>query len=122
MKRKPLPDVICLPHGSAANWRPPLTRRRIAAIGGGLAILRSGDRVRIDLNKRTADILISKEEYDQRRAELQANGGYKYPRSQSPWQDIQRKLVGGLAEGMVLKPAVKYKRIVRTYGTPRDNH
>jgi dihydroxy-acid dehydratase len=93
-----------------------------AAVGGGLAILRSGDRVRIDLNKRTADILISKEEYDQRRAELQANGGYKYPRSQSPWQDIQRKLVGGLAEGMVLKPAVKYKRIVRTYGTPRDNH
>ncbi|MCZ8185364.1 MAG: dihydroxy-acid dehydratase family protein [Beijerinckiaceae bacterium] len=93
-----------------------------AAIGGGLAILRSGDRVRIDLNKRSADILISKEEYDSRRAELAANGGYKYPRSQSPWQDIQRKLVGGLAEGMVLKPAVKYKRIVRTHGTPRDNH
>ncbi|MCZ8376249.1 MAG: dihydroxy-acid dehydratase family protein [Beijerinckiaceae bacterium] len=93
-----------------------------AAIGGGLAILRSGDRVRIDLNKRSADILISKEEYDRRRAELAANGGYKYPRSQSPWQDIQRKLVGGLAEGMVLKPAVKYKRIVRTHGTPRDNH
>lgn len=39
MKRKPLPDVICLPHGSAANWRPPLTRRRIAAIGGGLLFL-----------------------------------------------------------------------------------
>ena len=93
-----------------------------AAIGGGLAILRSGDRVRIDLNKRTADILISKEEYDTRRTELAANGGYKYPRSQSPWQDIQRKLVGGLAEGMVLKPAVKYRRIVRTHGTPRDNH
>lgn len=39
MKRKSLPDVICLPHGSAANWRPPLTRRRIAAIGGGLLFL-----------------------------------------------------------------------------------
>lgn len=39
MKRKSLPDVICLPHGSAANWRPPLTRLRIAAIGGGLLFL-----------------------------------------------------------------------------------
>jgi len=93
-----------------------------AAIGGGLAILRTGDRLRIDLNKRKADILISDAEYDERRAALKANGGYQYPKSQSPWQDIQRKLVGGLAEGMVLKSAVKYKRIVRTYGTPRDNH
>lgn len=39
MKRKSLPDVICLPHGSAANWRPPLTRQRVAAIGGGLLFL-----------------------------------------------------------------------------------
>ena len=39
MKRKSHPYVICLPHGSAANWRPPLTRRRIAAIGGGLLFL-----------------------------------------------------------------------------------
>jgi dihydroxy-acid dehydratase len=93
-----------------------------AAVGGGLAVLKMGDRVRIDLNKRTANILISKEEFDERRATLKANGGYKYPKSQSPWQEIQRKMVDGLAEGMTLKPAVKYKRIVRTYGTPRDNH
>ena len=93
-----------------------------AALGGGLAILRSGDRVRIDLTKRSADILIPAEEYASRRAELKANGGYKVPRSQSPWQEIQRKLTDGLAEGMVLKPAVKYRRIVRTHGTPRDNH
>lgn len=93
-----------------------------AAVGGGLAVLKTGDRVRIDLNKRSANILISEAEFDQRRAELKANGGYKYPKSQSPWQDIQRRMVDGLADGMVLKPAVKYKRIVRTYGTPRDNH
>ena len=85
-------------------------------------MLKSGDRIRIDLGKRTANILISEDEYTARQAELKANGGYKYPRSQSPWQDIQRKLVDGLAEGMTLKPATKYKRIVRTYGTPRDNH
>ena len=39
MKRKSLPDVICLPHGSAANWRPPLTRRRMAGIGAGVLFL-----------------------------------------------------------------------------------
>ena len=69
-----------------------------------------------------ANILICEEEVAKRTAELKAAGGYKYPKSQSPWQDIQRKLVDGLADGMVLKPAVKYKRIIRTHGTPRDNH
>ncbi|MGL4240957.1 MAG: IlvD/Edd family dehydratase, partial [Beijerinckiaceae bacterium] len=77
-----------------------------AATGGGLALLKTGDRVRIDLKKRTADILISDAELEKRRAELKAAGGYKYPKSQTPWQEIQRKIVGELSEGMVLKPAV----------------
>jgi dihydroxy-acid dehydratase len=93
-----------------------------AATGGGLAILKTGDRVRIDLNKRTADILISKEEYDRRRTELQGHGGYRYPGHQTPWQEIQRGLVDEFSEGMVLKPAVKYQRIAATKGIPRDNH
>jgi dihydroxy-acid dehydratase len=93
-----------------------------AATGGGLAILRTGDRVRIDLNKRTADILISKEEYDKRRAALQGHGGYKFPGHQTPWQEIQRGIVDEFSEGMVLKPAVKYQRIAKTKGIPRDNH
>lgn len=59
---------------------------------------------------------------DGRQAELKANGGFKYPKSQTPWQEIQRKTVDDLAQGMVLKNAVKYRRIVRTHGTPRDNH
>ncbi len=92
-----------------------------AATGGGLAILQTGDRVRIDLNKRTADILISREEYDRRRAELQGRGGYRYPAHQTPWQEIQRGLVDEFSEGMVLKPAVKYQRIAATKGIPRDN-
>jgi dihydroxy-acid dehydratase len=93
-----------------------------AATGGGLAVLKSGDRVRIDLNKRTADILISKEEYDGRRTSLQGHGGYRYPQHQTPWQEIQRGLVDEFSAGMVLKPAVKYQKIAATKGIPRDNH
>ena len=94
-----------------------------AATGGGLAILKTGDRVRIDLNKRTADILISKEEYDKRRAD--AAGPRRLssiPQHQTPWQEIQRGIVDELSNGMVLKPAVKYQRIAKTKGIPRDNH
>ena len=92
-----------------------------AATGGGLAILQTGDQVRIDLNKKTANILVSKKEIDKRKRKLNEDGGFKIPKSQSPWQEIQREMVGELSEGMVLKPAVKYKRIA-VKGTPRDNH
>ena len=93
-----------------------------AASNGGLALLKTGDRVRIDLNKRTADILISAEELEKRRKDLLAQGGYQSPESQTPWQEMQREMVGELSEGMVLKPAVKYQRIDATKGVPRDNH
>jgi dihydroxy-acid dehydratase len=93
-----------------------------AATGGGLALLKTGDRVRIDLNKRTADILISKTEYAKRRRALEKSGGYKIPGSQTPWQEIQRGMVDELSNGMVLKPAVKYQKIAATKGIPRDNH
>jgi dihydroxy-acid dehydratase len=93
-----------------------------AAAGGGLAVLKTGDRVRIDLGRRTANILISDAELAQRRAELERAGGYKYPASQTPWQEIQRGMVDQLADGMVLKPAVKYQRVAETFGVPRDNH
>jgi dihydroxy-acid dehydratase len=93
-----------------------------AAAGGGLALLRSGDRVRIDLNKGEANILISDAELAARRAELQKHGGYHYPKSQTPWQEIQRGMVEQLADGMVLTPAVKYQRVAQTSGIPRDNH
>jgi dihydroxy-acid dehydratase len=93
-----------------------------AANGGGLALLRTGDRVRIDLGKRTADILVSAEELEARRAELAQAGGFAYPESQTPWQEIQRGLVDELSNGMVLKPAVAYQRIAETKGVPRHNH
>jgi dihydroxy-acid dehydratase len=88
---------------------------------GGLALLRTGDRIRIDLGKGNADILLSKEELAKRRVALEARGGFHYPESQTPWQEIQRSMVDQLADGMVLKPAVKYHRIAQT-SVPRDNH
>jgi dihydroxy-acid dehydratase len=93
-----------------------------AAAGGNLAILRTGDRIRIDLNTRSANMLVPEAEIAKRQAELKEAGGYRFPKSQTPWQAMQRKEVDGLANGMVLKNAVKYRRVVRTHGTPRDNH
>jgi dihydroxy-acid dehydratase len=93
-----------------------------AAAGGGLALLRTNDRVRIDLDKGEANILISPEELAERRAALQADGGFHFPQHQTPWQEIQRSMVDQLGQGMVLKPAVKYQKVAQTYGVPRDNH
>ncbi|MGN6144340.1 MAG: IlvD/Edd family dehydratase [Mesorhizobium sp.] len=93
-----------------------------AAVGGGLALLKTGDRVRIDLRKGAADILISDEELAKRRAALNGNGGYHYPKHQTPWQEIQRAMVDQFDQGMVLKPAVKYQDVAHTAGMPRDNH
>jgi dihydroxy-acid dehydratase len=92
-----------------------------AATGGGLALLKSGDRVRIDLKNRTANILITDKELAERKAAF-AKTGLKIPESQTPWQEIQRSMVDELSHGMVLKPAVKYQRIHKTKGIPRDNH
>ncbi len=93
-----------------------------AAADGGLALLRTGDRVRIDLNLGRADILISDEELAERRQALEAAGGYAYPPHQTPWQEIQRSLVGQLESGAVLEHAVKYHRIIDRFGLPRDSH
>jgi dihydroxy-acid dehydratase len=93
-----------------------------AAVGGGLALLRTGDRVRIDLGRRTADILISDAELAERRAALEKAGGYPFPASQTPWQEIQRSMVDQLSDGMVLKPAVEYHRVAQKFPVPRDNH
>ena len=93
-----------------------------AAANGGLAILKTGDKVRIDLRKGSANILITKEDYNKRMAALLKKGGYAYPADQTPWQEIQRSMVDQFDGGMVLKPAVKYQRVAQTKGTPRDNH
>lgn len=93
-----------------------------AAAGGTLALLRTGDRVRIDLNRGTADVLIDDAEIAARRAALTAAGGYAYPASQTPWQEMQRSVVGQLGTGAILEGAEAYQRIAQTRGLPRDNH
>jgi dihydroxy-acid dehydratase len=93
-----------------------------AAAGGGLAVLKNGDKVRIDLNKGECNLLISDVELKERHAELEASGGYKVPESQTPWQEIFRKETDQLAQGMVLKGAVKFQRVGKVHPVPRDNH
>ncbi|WP_294327690.1 IlvD/Edd family dehydratase [uncultured Sphingomonas sp.] len=93
-----------------------------AAAGGGLALLRTGDRVRIDLGKGRADVLLSDEELAARRQELEAAGGYQYPASQTPWQAIQRSVVGQMSTGAILEGAEAFQQIAQTRGLPRDNH
>lgn len=92
-----------------------------AATGGGLALVQSGDKVRIDLSECSANIMISDEELATRKAKLDADGGYPYPENQSPWQEYFRDLVEPFSEGMVLRGAPKYQSIAKK-GIPRDNH
>ena len=89
-----------------------------AAVGGGLALLQTGDRIRIDLGKRSANVLISDEELAQRRRDL------KLPEfvNQTPWQELYRATVGQLADGGVIETAVKYQRVAERFGVPRNNH
>lgn len=92
-----------------------------AAAGGALALLRSGDQVRIDLNTFTVDILVTEKELDVRAKELEANGGYIVRPSQTPWQQYFRELVQPLAEGMILRDADTYQRVAQNK-KPRHNH
>ncbi|KQT33622.1 dihydroxy-acid dehydratase [Sphingomonas sp. Leaf412] len=93
-----------------------------AAAMGGLALIRTGDSVRIDLARGTADVLIDAEELAARRQTLIQDGGYAYPASQTPWQEMQRSVVGQMQTGAILEGAEKYQRIAQTRGLPRDNH
>jgi dihydroxy-acid dehydratase len=93
-----------------------------AAVGGGLAVLRNGDRIRVDLRKGEVNVLLSVAELAKRQQELAAAGGYQYPESQTPWQEMQRAAIGQFEGGAVLEAAVKYQKIARTKGIPRHNH
>ncbi|HST92493.1 MAG TPA: dihydroxy-acid dehydratase, partial [Brevundimonas sp.] len=93
-----------------------------AAAGGDLALLRTGDRVRVDLNARTVNVLIPEAELAGRREALRQAGGYSHPPHQTPWQEIQRGMISQLETGAVLEPAVKYHRIIDRFGVPRDSH
>src|SRR5690349_18685223 len=93
-----------------------------AAADGGLAILKTGDQVRIDLKKGSANILISDDEVRKRYAELKANGGFKHPPNQTPWQEIYRNTVGQQSTGACMELATRYQNVAGTFGVARDNH
>jgi dihydroxy-acid dehydratase len=93
-----------------------------AAVGGGLALLQTGDRVRVDLAKGQANIEISPEELAERRARLAASGGFPYPENQTPWQELYRSTVGQHDTGACMELAVRYRDLAARFGVPRHSH
>ena len=87
-----------------------------SAIGGGLAWLKTGDTIQIDLNKFTANMLVDHDEIENRKKD----GPPKYPENQTPWQEIYRNNVGHMSDGGVLENAVNYQKVKKSL--PRDNH
>jgi len=117
--KKGITELPCIGDGrqSGTSGSPSiLNASPESATGGGLAWLRTGDIVVIDLNKYTADMLVSPEEIEVRKKD----GVPSYPASQTPWQEIQRNYIGELANGGVLENAVKYQKVKKDL--PRDNH
>ena len=117
--KKGITELPCIGDGrqSGTSGSPSiLNASPESATGGGLAWLRTGDTVVIDLNKYTADMLVSPEEIEARKKD----GVPSYPASQTPWQEIQRNYVGELANGGVLENAIKYQKVKKDL--PRDNH
>ncbi|MEN5364155.1 IlvD/Edd family dehydratase [Brevundimonas intermedia] len=93
-----------------------------AAAGGGLAVVRDGDCIRVDLTLGRVDVRLSSDELALRRARLESDGGYAYPASQTPWQALHRSHVGPLSTGAILEGAETFQRVDQTFGVPRDNH
>jgi dihydroxy-acid dehydratase len=93
-----------------------------AAAGGGLALLATGDRIRVDLQRGEVNVLVHEAELRRRQEALAADGGYRSPPSQTPWQELQRNVSGQLETGAVLEPAVKFQRIAQSQGIPRHSH
>jgi dihydroxy-acid dehydratase len=93
-----------------------------AAAGGNLALLETGDRVRVDLDRGEANILLPAEALAERRARLEASGGFRYPESQTPWQEIYRNTVGQQSTGACLELAIRYRDLIARFRTPRHSH
>ncbi len=93
-----------------------------AAVGGALAVLQSGDRIRIDLGRRLVTLMVGDAELAARVAALAAAGGVAVPPSQTPWQELARAITGQYPGGAVIEAAVPYQRIAQVRGLPRDSH
>ncbi|MBR7974804.1 dihydroxy-acid dehydratase family protein [Burkholderia vietnamiensis] len=89
-----------------------------AAVGGGLALLRTDDRIRVDLNRRTVDVLVDEAELARRRE----TATFAAPPAQTPWQELYRRFVGQLSTGGCLEPATLYLKVIERHGNPRHSH
>jgi dihydroxyacid dehydratase/phosphogluconate dehydratase len=89
-----------------------------AAVGGGLSLLRTNDRIRVDLNSRRVTVLVDEEELARRRE----MAGFEIPPAQTPWQELYRQTVGQLSTGGCLEPATLYLKVIETRGDPRHSH
>ncbi|WP_297841540.1 dihydroxy-acid dehydratase, partial [Pseudomonas sp.] len=120
--KKGIDSLPCLGDGrqSGTSASPSiLNMSPEAAVGGGLALLRTNDRLRVDLNTRSVNVLVSDEEMAERRRAWQPS----YPASQTPWQELYRQLVGQLSTGGCLEPATLHLRVIaRSGGEPRHSH
>ncbi|MDN3526279.1 IlvD/Edd family dehydratase [Halomonas sabkhae] len=122
--RRGIESLPCLGDGrqSGTSGSPSiLNASPEAATGGPLALLQSGDRLRVDLGRCEVRLQVDDAELAVRRERLEAAGGYGYPADQTPWQQIQRSLVEPLADGMTLRDATAYRDVARR-SPPRDNH
>jgi dihydroxy-acid dehydratase len=114
-------DLACMGDGrqSGTSGSPSILNvSPESAVGGGLAILETGDKVRVDLNLRTVDVLLPTEELDKRKAAWVAD----YPESQTPWEEIYRSMVGQMDTGACLEPATMFVNIIEERGEARDSH
>ncbi|WP_018155180.1 IlvD/Edd family dehydratase [Demetria terragena] len=93
-----------------------------AAAGGNLALLQTGDRIRVDLAKGTVNVDLDPAELQERRARLEAAGGYAVPPSQTPWQQLHRDHVNQLDVGMAFDLASDYQQVCALTSLPRFNH
>ena len=89
-----------------------------SAIGGDLGVVKTGDQIKIDLNKRRVDLLITQSEFKIRRKKRKI---FKF-NNQTPWQEIFRDTVGQLEDGACINSRGKFLKVSSTKGIPRDSH
>jgi dihydroxy-acid dehydratase len=89
-----------------------------AAVGGGLSLLRTNDRIRVDLNSRSVNVLVDEDELARRRE----TATFSIPPAQTPWQELYRQTVGQLSTGGCLEPATLYLKVIAERGNPRHSH
>lgn len=123
--RQGIAELPCIGDGrqSGTSGSPSiLNASPEAAAGSGLALLQTGDRIRIDLGKGRVDMLVPEPEQAARRSALDAAGGYPIPEDQTPWQAIYRDTVQQLGDGAGIKGIERFRSLNQTRGIPRNSH